>query len=72
MGNTELIEIEFGGREHFTQTEMGKILECIGVDHKYVVLYSNNNMLRYCAIAWRDTTSHEAAGMVGIVKDIAV
>jgi len=72
MGNTELIKIEFGGREHLTQTEVGEIIECVGVDHKYVVLYSDNNMLRYCAIAWRDTTSLKATRMVSVVKDIAV
>ncbi len=72
MGNTKLIKIEFGSREHLAQTVAGKVVECVGVDHKYVVLYSDNNMLRHRAIAWRDSTGHKATRVVSVVKDIAV
>ena len=72
MGNTELIKIEFGSREHLAQTVVGEIVECVRVDHKYVVLYSDNNMLRHRAIAWRDSTGHKASRVVSVVEDIAV
>jgi hypothetical protein len=72
MGNTKIIKIKLGSGECLTQTVAGKVVESVRGDHKYVVLNSDNNMLRHRAITWGYSTGYKASWVVGVVENIAV